>query len=184
MRSNRFFISLLLLTLSALCYLIWWSYCGVYSGDYAHLYGYLNTDKIAFISIILLVIVFLISSIKLWHDLKYLGLLVGGFLVVLIWSQFFYPGTETLRLTGCFESQCSNISIRDNGTFWMTRSNQNECYSYRGNYIVKGGNIHLYDDPGFESEYQLDAIGELIKDDCLRVIAEDFGLWSDCFVLP
>ena len=123
----------------------------------------------------------LISCFKLWRDLKYLALLFGIVSVILLWPSLFYSGTEILRLKGCFESICSDISINDNGTFWMSVSTQSDCYSCRGNYIAADGIIYLYDQPILPAEYQSDAINELMQENCVFVSAEDFRLWSGCF---
>lgn len=184
MRSTWFFILLLTLTSVAFSYLIWWTYLGEYSGDYAHLYGFTFTDKLAFTFTITLIIIILISIVKLWRSPKYFVFLMGGFIISFIWSDNFYLGHERLRLTGCFESQCSSISIRSNGTFSMTYSNQNSSKSYRGNYLVKGDNIHLYSSPKFLAVEQEVSLNDLKKNNCVQVIAEDFELWSGCFVLP
>lgn len=114
---------------------------------------------------------------------KIFGLLLGGFAITVIWAYIFYPGTEMLRLTECFESQCSDISIRHNGTYWMTYSTQNDCYSSRGNYKIDAGKIHLYEHPNLDAENQNEAMIELMKEECVSVSAEDFRLWSECFDL-
>lgn len=184
MRSKPLFLICLCLAVTTLFYLVWWSLQEEHSGYYSNLYGYTIEDKLAFASIFTLFLIMLVSFIKVWRDKRFLSFLLGPALIFFLWLQIFDSGTEVLRLNGCFESICSDISIKDNGTFWITVSTQNDSYRYDGNYIIKEGVIHLYNEPKFESFQQLEAIGKIKQKKCVEVNAADFRLWSGCFTLP
>jgi len=137
---NLFYRLLFVISLLAAVYLIYWNYCGVYSGIYD-----LNiVDVWALIAVAVLFLTNVIALFCLRKNKRYFRVPILSFFVLLILSGCLESKTMVV-LEGCEMSICHTLELRRNGSYCLSSACQAVTTESTGLYKLRHKNVVLYD---------------------------------------